>query len=132
MTWPGPVSPEEPLARFLYSSGWCSRQKDMVKQAAFIPDRKKRLSVYRSDGMTKTELWNIGDRNPNERNLHGVGIVAVSEVGMVGLGLDPNDDHPRHADITGWPEDKEEQKILALQLSSSAKLVLRSSPAGGS
>ena len=125
MSWPGPVTPEEPLARFLYSSGWFSRQNSIVKQAAFLPDRQQRLSVFRSCEMTETALWQLGNQDPSGRNLHGAGIITAGAVEQTSLHLDPNDVPPRHTNVIGWPAGKDEQKSLALQLSSEAKLVLR-------
>ena len=125
MSWPGAVTPEEPLARFLYSSGWFSRQNSIVKQAAFLPDRQQRLSVFRSCEMTETALWQLGNQDPSGRNLHGAGIIIAREVEPTSLRLDPNDVPPRHTNIVGWPAGKDEQKSLALHLSSKARLVLR-------
>ena len=132
MTWPGPVSPEEPLARLLFSSNWYSPAKRLVKQAAFLPDRNRQLSVCRNGGMEFAELWRVGDKDPSARTLHGAGIVKAGMVGETGLSVDPNNVPPRHAHIIGWPAQKDEQKSLALRLSSVAELVLRETAVGGS
>ena len=50
----------------------------------------------------------------------------ATTVRETGLTIDPDNDPPRHANILGWPEEKSEQKLIALELSESAKLKLRS------
>jgi hypothetical protein len=68
------------LARFLYSSNWFSRQNNIVRQAAFLPDRQRRLSVFRSSELTETALWQFGNQDPSGRNLHDAGIGTVEAV----------------------------------------------------
>lgn len=41
------------------------------------------------------------------------------------LDIVPNEPPRRHANITGWPEAKSEQKLIALKLAESAHLVLK-------
>ena len=82
--------------------------------------------------MTETALWQLGNQDPSGRNLHGAGIITAGAVEQTSLHLDPNDVPPRHANIVGWPAGKDEQKSLAQELSSEAKLVLRNDDAASS
>jgi hypothetical protein len=100
------------------------RQNSIVKQAAFLPDRHQRLSVIRSCELTEIALWQLGNQAPSGRNLHGAGIMTAGEVEQTSL-------PPRHTNIVGWSAGKDEQKSLALQLSSKAKLVLRNADIPG-
>ena len=63
---------------------------------------------------------------PRKTAVHGRGDLSADAVGAVGLELDPNDRPRRHANIVGWPPDKPERKMLALELSKVAELILRS------
>lgn len=62
---------------------------------------------------------------PRNKTLYGRGDITISLVHQVGLDVVADNDPPRHADITGWPEDKSKRKILAMQLAAEASLRLR-------
>jgi hypothetical protein len=98
-----------------------------------MPPPDLRLSVFRIRGLEEQEVWTMGrqhvlepavGRQPNA-TLYGRAAVLVSAVFETGLQVDPDDTPPRHASITGWPEDKAEQKSTALELAGSAALRLR-------
>jgi len=127
---PDVVNPKEPLSRYLMSRRHFWREKKAVKPVAFLPrDDNLRLSVFRIDGLTEGEIWEIGEEvvaRPAHRNLHGRGDITASIVQTQGLHIDPDNNPRRHADITWWPEDKPKRLEIAQELAASATLILRS------
>lgn len=61
--------------------------------------------------------------NPNRR-LHGTGTLRAKAVIEMGLAIDANNRPPRHANIIGWDNKKERQKLQAAKLASRAQLLL--------
>jgi len=123
------LNPADPLARYILSRNHFSRQNSRVKSAAFMP-QNLRLSVFQIKGLDENSIWEIGEvyvAKPSKRTLHGRGDIIVSAVHQIGLGLSPDNEPPRHADIVGWPEGKSEQKLLAEELAADATLRLDSS-----
>jgi len=121
------VSPSEPLARYLTSRNHYSPTMQSVRPAAFLPPPDYRLSVFRIDGLTAENVCQIGQRQViskrPERTLHGFANIVAQAFLDANLTMDPDNNPPRHASIGGWPEDKEEQMLIAIELAASAVLV---------
>jgi hypothetical protein len=82
--------------------------------------RDGRTSVFRVDGLELPEIRSLGHtvlRNPPPI-AHANTIAAV--VYNCGLTFDPNNEPERHADIVGWPDRKEQQKLIALKITEEA------------
>lgn len=118
------VFDEEPLARFLFSSGWFSSQNRLVKPGVFLPPPDLKLSVFRIAEMPPDDVRQLGATVANERNLYGHAAFAASEVRTAGLSIDPDDTPPRHANLVGWATDKAEQKLAAMELARRSQPVL--------
>ena len=122
----------ETIARYITSKRWYSRKKNIVKPQAFMPPPIHRLSVFRIDNLSETEIWKIGfnkvisKMNP-PRNLHGRADILALNILENNLQIEPDNIPPRHADIVGWPELKEEQKSIAQELAAKASLKLHTS-----
>ena len=118
-----PVDLSETLSRFVLSRKWI-RADSTVRHIAFTPDQKGDTSVFRISGITNNEIWDIGDREvAPKRNLPILGRadVIASFVISKGLKVIPSEPPKRHADITDWPEEKSEQKQIALELAAKAE-----------
>ena len=94
-----------------------------------MPSPDLRLSVFRIDGLQLEEIWEIGQREvidamSQSRELKGIADVKALIVQENDLEIEPDNIPPRHANIIGWPEEKEKQKIIAQELAAEAKLVL--------
>lgn len=80
------------------------------------------------DGLQEHEIWKIGDLIGKERAKDALarGDLLKSSVLEVGLtvALTPGVHH-LHADVSGWPSEKDEQKSIALELCAKSKLSLR-------
>lgn len=127
---PGPVAYDEPLARYLTSSNHFSREKNIVKPTAFMPPPDLRLSVFRINELDENSIWAIAIdnimRNKNsETSLYGRAEILSSNVLSCNLSIDPDNTPPRHANIVGWPKEKDQQKMKALELAKKATLRLK-------
>lgn len=125
----GDVRPEEPLARFLLSSSEFSSTKGLVKPQAFLPrPQDLTTSVFRVQNLPAERIWPIGISiaETRRKTLYGRADILADAVMSVGLRLDPDDNPPRHANIVGWPNEKDHRLSLAQQLAAAAVLVRRS------
>lgn len=118
----------EPLARFIFPRIHLSRKTLRPKPDAFLPSGSPlQTSVFRTLGLTQPEIWHIGLEigSLRGRTLRGRADILVGVVLDSGLTIDPDNTPPRHANIVGWPEEKHEQLMLAMELAESATLHLR-------
>lgn len=97
-----------------------------------MPPEDLRLSVFRIDGLQLDEIWEMGQRKvidatPQSKVLYGIADIKVSKVQQNNLKVDPDNNPIRHANIIGWPQEKERQKIIALELAAEADLILKKS-----
>ncbi len=122
------ISADETLSRFILSSGHFSKVTKRVKAEAFMPNRDGEVSVFRVSDLDEPEICAIGDAVAKvvARNLHGRAELKARVVRHNDLDVVSAEPPVRHANIVGWPEkDKARQKIIALQLATSATLLLR-------
>ena len=61
------------------------------------------------------------------RTLHGRADIQALNILEINLQVNPDNIPPRHANIIGWPELKEEQKSIAQELAAKASLRLHTS-----
>jgi hypothetical protein len=129
---PDSVADDERLARFLVSSSQFNAR--MAKPAAFLPSvRDRETSVFRHGGEPRVALWAIADEHAaGGRTVHGAAVLQARDARAANLEVTAAEPPPRHAAIGGWPWiegdpelQKAQQKERALQLASSAMLVLR-------
>ncbi len=130
MVLPSIVNPSESLGRYLTQKNHFFHRDKAVRSLAFMPPPDLRLSVFRIDGLKLDGVWTIGQKEvinnmPEPRTLYGMADIKASKVRASDLEIEPSNTPPRHADICGWPEEKEKRKIIALELAAEAKLVLK-------
>jgi len=129
---PKVVTPNEPLGRYLLYSKWFKSDTHEVFSSAFLPPDDLKLSVFRTNGLTENDIWEIGKKEVMQklaapRTLYGRAEIKALKVQETGLSIEPDNIPPRHANIVGWPKEKSERKSIALQLAKkeNAKLILR-------
>jgi hypothetical protein len=116
------VEDRESLARFLFSGEHFAQTKGLVKPKAFLPDPTGETSVFRTLSLTAQEIWAIGNSIRGEK-CKAYGNINAAAVRRVGLAVNAaTEDHPRHAVIVDWPQDKAKRLSLALQLSRDTSL----------
>lgn len=118
-----PVDETELLARYVMQSN-LFRSDRTIKPNLFIPHPYEELSVTRHRDATEAEIWQAGVNVATEqqRTLYGRSDILTKHclVDSLKVTAQPFPDNPNHADITGWPEAKEDQKAIALKLAASA------------
>ena len=126
------INSQEVIARYITSQRWYSRQKDIVKPQAFMPPPNLKLSVFRIGNLSEPEIWKIGikkviNKMNKPTNLHGRADIQALNILGNNLQIEPDNTPPRHANIIGWPELKEEQKSMAQELAAKSSLRLHTS-----
>jgi len=105
-----------------------------VKYAAYTPMRnrdKARLetSIFKIDGLDTDQIAKLGEFVAAERKKpwfgHSELVVSAVEAEKLQVEGTP-ESHPLHGDIIQWPEDRAEQKQIAIRLAKVARLYLRS------
>ena len=123
---PPQVDPAEPITRYIFSSSHFSPQANRIKHNAFMPPASGGTSVFRTSGLVETDIWAIGQGISTQRSqqLHARGDLFSSDVLSVSLAVEPSEPPPRHANITGWPQEKDLIKLKAMELADKATLRL--------
>jgi hypothetical protein len=82
-----------------------------------MPNTKNmQLSVFCTTGLTVEEITNVArDNIPGKVYGHGLSFVAF--IRGLGLSIDYDNEPEKHANVIGWPENKDGQKNLAQKLS---------------
>ena len=122
-----PIRPTEALTRYVLDRTSYKPSEGRVRHNAFMPPSNLRLSVYRSSGLSEATIWELGNQNvaaPRGKPLVGRADILASDVSDSdeALKLEPDPEpHPLHANIIGWPEQKDKQKLIALKLASKSE-----------
>ena len=131
MTLSSIIGQDESLGRFLKRKSWFSRRENRVYPDAFMPPLDFELSVYRIDGLSENEMWGIGRdyvialSKGKIQAIFGIAEIKANIVQKV-LTVETNGSpHPRHSLITGWPIEKAECKMIAIDFASAAKPILK-------
>jgi hypothetical protein len=121
------VSPDEALARYVMHSSHIRRSNQTIKADAFMPHPHRQLSVTRHLAATESELWSFGEQVAavSGKTLYGRGDIRVAVCLAQKLAVDaaPTETNPNHADVSGWPDYKAAQKIIALEIAAAAVFV---------
>jgi len=124
----GPVKPEESLSRYILDTAYIRSSDKTVRHSAFMPSANGETSVFRISGLADFEIWGIGCLEVAQKRgkpLLGRADILALDVIENNLQIDPDNNPPRHANIVGWPEERSEQKLIALRLAANAQLHLK-------
>jgi hypothetical protein len=120
------VAASEQIARYILSKRYFSISNRTVKYGAYLPAPNCEASVYRISNISEEEIWDIGREyvaEPSKRTLYARGDTTAAVITKTGLEIVPETAlHPLHANIVNWPSEKDEQKILAVEIANEAKL----------
>ena len=127
---PMPVDEEEMLTRFIFYSKWYRSSDGSIKPLAFMPKPETNdTSVFRHSGFTDpdSDLSRIGEEGARKRccNYHGRADIKAEYVYQQGLGIEPTETPEHHANIVGWPQDKNKRLIIATQLAANSVSCLK-------
>lgn len=124
---PSPILDSEPITRFIFSSGHFARQSRRVKPNAFLPDANGETSIFRIQDVDADSIWASGNEvsKVSGRTLHARADIATKAVRSTGLNVLPEEPPPRHGNIVGWPEGREDRMELAKVLADGITLVTK-------
>ena len=122
------VLPSELTCRFITQRKWYRTKDKTVKHNAFMPNKNREVSLYRTTGLGEAQIYEIGQRYVADmwkKSLLGRAEIVVSNILKHGLRVqaDPNP-HPRHANIVDWPEDESKHRMIAIEVATDAQLHL--------
>ncbi len=129
-----PINPSETLSRFiLQKQHWYKevnpQTKSLVKYAVFMPNPNNgETSVFRTSDISDDEIWDIGDCEVSVKRgkpVLGRADIISNIVISRDLVITPIEPPERHANITGWPDERSKQRLMALELAAEASLYLR-------
>jgi hypothetical protein len=122
------VEPEECLTRYAIEKSYYRPSDRTVRHNAFMPPvSNQELSVFRISNLSQNVIWDLGKQyvaNPRNKPLLGRVDIFASNVFEKGLKIRPeNQPHVLHANIIDWPEEREEQRLIAIELASEANFI---------
>jgi hypothetical protein len=105
------------------------RLDNTFKHNIFEPPKSiPELSVYITDNLTNSEIWNIGDQHVAPlRGKPILGAAQIRSCDVVDIGLSILQDgvpHHLHANIIGWKGNTED-RVIALKLAAKASALIR-------
>lgn len=126
-----PIEQDEMLARFILEKKLIYDKDKSAKPRLFYPYKHVELSVNRHCDCTEEEIWDFGFgvADFRKKRLRGRCDITVGDCTFDSLSVvaKPIKDHPKgvpdnpnHADIVGYPENKEDQMSLAQKLAAKA------------
>lgn len=130
---PSDIDPRERLSRFILTKRHIKPATSRVSPQAFIPStRTAETSVYRTERCAEQAIWEIGDNyvtalHPSHKPVIGradliAQVVFTQQLRVVSSPVP----HPRHANIIGWPVEREKILMIATELADKATLIIRS------
>lgn len=122
-----PVDWDEVVARYLVNRRNIRADKT-IKPDEFVPYKYVDLSVNRHRECTDEEIWIFGEQVARQRGKLLLGrtdlLVADCQIEPLKVVEKPIDQNPNHADVTGYPSAKAEQKALALKMAANASVLV--------
>lgn len=131
-----PISQDEQVARFIYHKSDWSKQTSRPKPKVFLPMKEAgqwETSVCRVSTASEQRIWEIANLARSPLPALARADLSTNSVKAAGLLTEAAPDfeanYQEHAVIVGWPDEKEKQMELSIQLAASAELVLAPSSA---
>lgn len=122
-----PVAADEDLCRYVMDRSSYRSSDGRVKHNAFMPAMGGDLSVYRTDKLESSEIFEIGLKfvaGPRGKELLGFATVKANVPLANGLRIIGTElPHPRHANITHWPGGTG-NRLIAIKIAEAATLQL--------
>lgn len=116
------VALHEITSRFLIDGQVRTESKE-VKYPAFIPPKNLKLSIFRTSNLNEQEIWILAVEKvePSRGPVIGRGELTVSAIAEEKLQVSTDEDpNSRHADVVGWPVDRDARVTIAKALAAKA------------
>jgi hypothetical protein len=118
------VRHDETVTRHCRDSGHMRSEKKMGHYKAFMPPTNKHLSVVRSQGLSVGEIEQVGRQHVNLA-VKGHATVTVAIVAGRELSVQPHPyPHARHANVVGWSDHDEVNRLHARALADASVLTV--------
>ena len=115
--------PSETVSRFLIEGDIRAKDKSIRHRAFLPPASNLKLSVFRIYDLSEAAIWAlaVAKVEPQRGQVIGRGELTVSTIIEEKMQVTP-DQAPasRHADIVGWPEDRDLRATIAKVLAAKA------------
>jgi hypothetical protein len=90
---------------------YCRSSDKSVKPKAYKPYKDGKTSVFLVTDLEDAEICSLGQDNVcNEKGIYGFARIRAKHI-ISELGIDLDNNPERHANIEGWPEMEEKEKI---------------------
>jgi hypothetical protein len=131
------IDPAERISRFILSKDLFNSKRFRISPQAFKPAKPQRpgdipkTSVYRTERLVDAEVWAIGDEYVTKLRNDRLPVLARGDIQArkildLDLKLMPDQvPHPRHANVTNWPDEPEARQMKATLIAQQAQLVPR-------
>lgn len=116
------VAPHEIASRFLIDGQVWTESRE-VKYPAFIPPKSLKLSIFRTSNLNEQEIWTLAVEKvePSRGPVIGRGELTVAVIAEEKLQVFSDEDqNSRHADVVGWPVDRDARVTIAKVLAAKA------------
>lgn len=120
-----PIEDDEVIARFILASRHL-RGDATIRPEAFIPHPHEELSAYRICHLSEEAIWNGGRGVAlyQGKRLYGRAEVVAVRIRAQALTVTADELPTNHITIAGWPKEKSEQKLIAIEIAKSSRTVL--------
>jgi hypothetical protein len=123
------VSDGERISRYINEKKKTRPSTGQARYNAFMPPATDfRISVYRTQELEENAVWGIADEFVGTPQKPIIARADLSAIQITQRHLQIENaphPHPRHANVTGWPEEEELQRVIAIELANIAALVSR-------
>lgn len=126
------IVPPSTVSRFIYDSDKLYKKTSKPKPGAFMPEyfeaaKRHETSVCCLDGCSDERAWDLAKVQRPNKTLHAranfpVQLAIDQSLSCIAAPVDGFDEH---AVIIEWPNDKEAQKVKAIELASGTAPCLR-------
>ena len=114
------------ITRYIFDTNAFAVNTERVKYNALMPDHNGKTSVFNITNLHSDKIWDIGVNHVailRGRDIKARGDILAIDVSSEELMITPDtQDHPLHANISGRPTEKSEQKLIAMKLADKAEL----------
>jgi len=124
---PWTVKREERITRYIFQRKHF-KSSNRIKPGAFMPNKKKKTSVYRTFGCSDREVWRLGRKyverlRTDRKKIRARADLIAGVVFDADLAINPEiRHHYRHANIEKFPPGDSEVKMKALELAENSTL----------
>lgn len=116
------LQPSDLVARYLLE-GEIRNMDKTIRHQAFMPPQSLKHSIFRTYDLSEEGIWALAVEKvePARGKVIGRGNLRISEILENTLRVTPDEDpESRHADIVGWPADRNHRATLAKVLAALA------------